>query len=89
VWGVTEDAFYALHLWRQRVEFPVLKAKLIELAAEWKPNHILIEDKASGRSLIQELHVNTTRPIEPNKVQNGFLALPGAATVGAKNCPGS
>jgi predicted phage terminase large subunit-like protein len=68
IWGVTENAFYLLHVWRQRVEFPTLKSKLIDLATDWKPSIILIEDKASGQSLIQELHAGTTLPIKPVKV---------------------
>jgi predicted phage terminase large subunit-like protein len=68
VWGVTVNGFYLLHVWRQRVELPDLKRKLIELAADWNPNVILIEDAASGQSLIQELRAGTTLPVHPVKV---------------------
>ena len=37
------------------MEYPEGKATAIALAAQWKPQAILIEDKASGQSLIQEL----------------------------------
>ena len=35
--------------------FPELKRRVNALAEEWHPNQILVEDKASGQSLIQEL----------------------------------
>jgi predicted phage terminase large subunit-like protein len=67
-WGVAGDGYYLLHLWRERVEFPELKRVLASLAEEWKPNAILVEDKASGQSLIQELKNSTALPLIPVKV---------------------
>jgi predicted phage terminase large subunit-like protein len=52
-----------LHLWRERVEFPKLKQVLTLLAEQWNPDAILIEDRASGQSLIQELKSSTRLPI--------------------------
>jgi predicted phage terminase large subunit-like protein len=40
---------------RDRWEFPELKLRAREQAAEWKPDHLLIEKKAAGAPLIQEL----------------------------------
>ena len=59
-----------LHLWRGRVEFPELKRILASLEEQWKPNAILVEDKASGQSLIQELKLSTALPIIPVKVDS-------------------
>jgi predicted phage terminase large subunit-like protein len=64
-WGVTDSGFYLLHMWRQKVEFPILKKAVAELAAMWTPSEILIEDSASGQSLVQELRTSTTYPIIP------------------------
>ncbi len=80
VWAVTVNAFYLLHLWRQRVEFSDLKRKLIALAADWNPSNILIEDKASGQSLIQELRAGTTLPVRPVKVEHDKLTRAHAVT---------
>lgn len=66
VWGVAEHGYYLLFVWRARVEFPDLKRKLTELASAWKPSAILVEDAASGQSLIQELR-STWLPILPIK----------------------
>lgn len=54
-WLVTEHGIYLLHLWKDQVNFPDLKRNAINLAIMWQPDVIVIEDKASGQSLIQEL----------------------------------
>ena len=69
-WGVADNCYYLLHLWRERVEFPELKRVLASLAEQWKPNTILVEDRASGQSLIQELKSSTALPIIPVKVDS-------------------
>jgi len=63
VWGVAENGYYLLHVTRERLEFPALKRELISLAAQWKPNVVLIEKAASGQSLLQELDHATRLPI--------------------------
>jgi len=73
-WVYTNTGFYLIDLWRGRVEFPELKRKVVELAKLHSVNEILIEDKASGQSLIQELQRNTILPIKPIKVENDKIA---------------
>lgn len=53
-WALADNCAYLLDLVRRRMEFPELKRCAAEQAAKWKPAYILIEDKASGQSLIQE-----------------------------------
>jgi len=60
-WLTCEAGYYLLSLWRDRVEFPALKRQVISQAAAWKPHAIIVEDSASGQSLIQELR--TTQQI--------------------------
>ena len=61
VWGVFENEgeggsnIIMLDAWKDRLEFPDLKAKAIELYKEWEPDTFLIEAKASGLPLIHEL----------------------------------
>lgn len=38
-----------------RLEYPDLKRRMVELAQHWAPTAILIEDKASGQSLLQDM----------------------------------
>lgn len=39
----------------EKLEFPDLKRMVVSLAAKWKSNAVLVKDKASGQSLIQDL----------------------------------
>lgn len=55
IWRVIANRFYLEHVWRERLEYPALKAKLIEAADQFEPDTILIEDKGTGIGLIQEL----------------------------------
>lgn len=68
-WGQTDTGFYLLDRWKERVEFPELKRAVVALAAKYKPNQVLIEDHASGQSLIQELKRETVIPIKPIRVE--------------------
>jgi len=61
-------------MWKGRVEFPELKRKVVELFELHKANEILIEDKASGQSLLQELQRNTRLPIKAIKVDQDKIA---------------
>jgi predicted phage terminase large subunit-like protein len=54
-WGTCENRYYLLDVLRQRLNYPDLKRKVQELAKRDRPNKILIEDKASGTQLIQDL----------------------------------
>lgn len=44
-----------LNAWRDRLEFPELKEKTMELYKEWEPDAVIIEKRASGAPLIYEL----------------------------------
>lgn len=46
---------HILHVWRGRLEFPALVRTAVALAQEWRPGTIIIEDKALGQQLLQEL----------------------------------
>lgn len=58
---------YLLEVWKDRVKYPILKKTAKDLILKWKPNEILIEDKASGQQLIQELQLEFQGivPVEP------------------------
>jgi predicted phage terminase large subunit-like protein len=55
VWGYKKPHIYLLYVLRKKLEYPDLKKFTKELRAQWHPTKILIEDKASGTQLIQEL----------------------------------
>lgn len=55
VWGVKGKQIYLLYVYRKKVNYPELKQAIKALNQDWNPSEILIEDKASGIQLIQEL----------------------------------
>jgi len=65
VWGETKTGYYLLHVMHERLEFPELKRRAIALAEIWSPQYLLVEDAASGQSLIQALRSETRLPILP------------------------
>jgi predicted phage terminase large subunit-like protein len=54
-WGLKAQHMFLLDVFRHKLEFPDLKRALRELATLHRANIVLVEDKASGSSLIQEL----------------------------------
>ena len=80
IWGVGTSAFYLLHLWRERADFPALKRAVLNLAQQWKPREVYIEDAASGQSLIQDLRQSTRWPVRPVKVDSDKLTRAQACT---------
>jgi len=79
-WVIAQNGFYLIDMWRDRVEFPGLKKKVVELYDKHKVNEILIEDKASGQSLLQELKSKTRLPIKAIKVEQDKIARVHAVT---------
>lgn len=54
-WGETEDGYYLLNVYKKKLRYPRLKKKVVGFYDKDNPDAILIEDKSSGSSLIQDL----------------------------------
>jgi phage terminase large subunit-like protein len=54
-WGIKGKDLYLLHVLRKRMEYPELKRAVCEQCEAFGASVVLIEDKASGTQLIQEL----------------------------------
>jgi predicted phage terminase large subunit-like protein len=65
VWRVTENGYFLEDVLCKRMEYPDLKRAVAEMAERDRPDAILIEDKASGQELLQELKRHTTLPCIP------------------------
>jgi predicted phage terminase large subunit-like protein len=93
-WGVKDKHLYLLHVYRKRVGYPELKRAVRDQAEAFTPQVILIEDKASGTQLIQELvseGMHAIKRYEPmmdkimrmhsatTTIENGFVYLPDKA----------
>jgi len=62
-WGLKPDGYDLLNVLVKRMEYPELKSNVVNHADEWNPTAILIEDKASGQSLLQDLGRETRLPL--------------------------
>src|SRR5712671_844613 len=93
-WGVRGKDLFLLGLFRRRLEYPALKRAVREQQSLFNANVILIEDKASGTQLIQELihdgghGVTRYQPTidkimrlhaQTAMIENGFVHIPETA----------
>ena len=58
-----EGMHYVVDVAQMRLEYPELKRRVTALAAKFSPEVILMEDKASGQSLLQDLKRETQLPL--------------------------
>jgi len=90
-WLEKEGLYYLMDVTRERVDFPGLKSLAIDLHRRFQADVVIIEDKVSGTSLIQELrHEGLLYPIpfkpegdkimrmyaETSKIEAGQVLLP-------------
>lgn len=94
-WGVNNEGAFLVSISWYKLGFPDLLREMIKDANEYNPNQIIIEDCASGQSLIQALKRETRLPIYPYKtmgndkesrvhsispfIENGRVFLPESA----------
>ena len=69
LWAECDTGYYLVKLYRSKLEFPELKKTVDILFTKHQSSVILIERKASGHSLVQELKRGTKLPIKPIDVQ--------------------
>lgn len=67
-WGVLDNEYYLIDCFKERLVYPDLIKKAKDLQMQYDAKKILIEDKASGQQLIQDLRRSTTLPIVPVNV---------------------
>lgn len=88
-WGRTQNRFFLLDLWRDKVEGPILEAMANSLYEKWRPSAVVIEDKSAGSSMIQYLLRNTHIPVlpfNPGQSDKEVRAIAATPTVQAGKC---
>jgi predicted phage terminase large subunit-like protein len=63
VWLARGENTYLIDLWRERVDYPELRHAVHRLREQYQTAVVLIEDKGSGTSLIQDLRSENKAPI--------------------------
>lgn len=64
-WLVKGPDYYLRDVYRERLEYPDLKRRVIEMSRRWEAYHVLIEDKGSGTSLIQDMRLDRISGVRP------------------------
>lgn len=54
-WGLLNGSYYLIDVFRDQLEYPYLSRKVQEIADKFSPSTIIIEDKATGQQIIQEM----------------------------------
>ena len=80
VWSEGKAGYFLRHAWRDRIDFPALRRKVQQLGEEWRPNAVLVEDAASGQSLLQVLRTETKLAMHPVRVDRDKRARLEAVT---------
>ena len=93
-WGVKSKDLFLLAVFRRRLEYPALKRAVREQHCQFSANEVLIEDKASGTQLIQELIADGCHGVtryqptcdkimrlhaQTALIENGFVHIPETA----------
>ena len=84
-WGLKGNKIYLLHVLRKRLDYPELKRAVREQAQLHKAKVILIEDKASGTPLIQELNQEGPHNITAYKPEGDKIMRMHAQTATLEN----
>jgi predicted phage terminase large subunit-like protein len=80
-WYCASDCrLYLLDLWRARVDYPALKAKVVELADRWSAGQVMIEEAGTAIALIAELRfqVRGLTGFKPDKDKIARMAIASA-----------
>lgn len=80
VWGEYNGELYLLDVLQQKLDYPALRKCFTEQTQQWNPEAILIEDKASGQSLLQDMRKNSYLPIIAVKAVKDKLTRFASAT---------
>jgi predicted phage terminase large subunit-like protein len=83
-WGIKTtkfgDQYYLIDVLRVKLDYPSLKIKFIEWQNKYNPYQVLVEDKASGQSLIQDLRKAGNHKLRPIKVDSDKITRANACT---------
>ena len=76
----TDTGIHAIDMIRGKWEYPSMRKMAIAHYEQHRPDIVLIEDHASGQTLIQDLRVNTNIPIKAIRVDRDKLSRVNAIT---------
>ena len=54
-WKRDGTLYYLVNVWRERVDYPTLKAQVVCQAQQWRPDQVLVEEAGTAIALLEEL----------------------------------
>lgn len=69
-----QERIYVVDVLRAKVDYPDLRYMFKASAQQWKPQAILVEDKASGQQLIQDMRRETGLPVIARTPKNDKIS---------------
>jgi predicted phage terminase large subunit-like protein len=71
---------FLVDVWRDRVDYPTLKARVRELHEKWRPQAVLIEEAGTAIGLIEELKYDFLGliPVKPDRDKIARMAVASA-----------
>ena len=72
-----DQRWYLLDVWRDRVDYPTLKATVLQLANLWRPYQVLIEEAGTAVGLLQELRysVRGLTGVRPDRDKQSRMSM--------------
>lgn len=84
-WVMQGKNLYLVNVFPEKMEYPALKRRVLAKAQEFQPDVVLIEDKASGIQLVQELNAEGLHVVKAVKPKGDKVARPVAQTPKIEN----
>lgn len=80
VFAICRNGIYIIDRWKKKAKYPELKAEIRKLAHRYNVNALVIEDAASGQSLIQDFQAESRLNVIPIKVDSSKRSRANATT---------
>lgn len=72
-WGYRDGVWHLIDIFRAKLEYPDLKARVLQLKKDWKADRVLIEDSSTGTALAQQFRADRIDNIHTVKVRGSKL----------------
>jgi predicted phage terminase large subunit-like protein len=73
-WASDGRSYFLLDVQRGKWQYPELVRQIVTAAEEWSPERVLVEDRASGQSVVQTLKAETGLPVVPVKAEGSKVS---------------
>ena len=72
-WGYRNETWHLLNIFRAKLEYPDLKARVLQLKNQWRADRVLIEDSSTGTASAQQFRADRVDNIHTIKARGSKL----------------